>query len=367
MKHTVVDITTQEALILLATELNQKSRISFDTEYDSFKRYYGFTLHLLQIFDGETVFLIDPIALGTLDAIFPVFENEACQKVLYSGSEDLALLLALGCQTRNIFDVQIAATISNHGARNLAALMEAETGLEMNKSQQQSDWSKRPLTDAQRLYVANDVIHLLDMADALEDRVQEKNLIHVLQEENKALEDIVLRDHRPRLKSFHYKLNTDEFCRVLLAALEWRDQVGRTLNLPPARIIDAERLEHILKQPAATRVPWDAFHYKVAQSEDYKKQLHEILKSYDRASTLNTFERKPRVAPAYSDEEKEQILANQYQPVRDRLIASHGEISGEYLTRGLKKIITKTEIPDKPLKAYQATILEEMLLRPLSV
>lgn len=363
MKHPVVDITTQEALIHLASELNQKTRISFDTEYDSFKRYYGFTLHLLQIFDGETVFLIDPIALGKLDAIFPVFENEACQKVLYSGSEDLALLLALGCQTKNIFDVQIAATISNHSARNLAALMEAETGLEMNKSQQQSDWSKRPLTDAQRAYVANDVIHLLDVADALTIRVEDKNLLHVLQEENKALEEIVLRDHRPRLKSFHYKLNSDEFCRVLLAALEWRDHTGRTLNLPPARIIDAERLEHIVKQPDSARIPWDTFHYKVARSEEFKRTLLEILRGYDRENTLNTYERKPRVAPAYTEEEKEHIIAVQYQPVRDRLIALHGDISGEYLTRGLKKIITKTEVPDKPLKAYQTAILEEMQAR----
>jgi ribonuclease D len=362
MHYPIVDVITREALIKLAEELIHKPRISFDTEYDSFKRYYGFTLHLLQVFDGETVYLIDPLLIGELNPIFSVFENESCQKVLYSGSEDLALMLALGCQTKNIFDVQIAATISNHPARNLAALMEAETGQPINKSQQQSDWSKRPLTDAQREYVANDVIHLLDVADTLTSRIQAMGLMHVLEEENKALEEIVLRDHRPKLKSYHYKLHSDEFCRVLLAMLEWRDSVGKQLNLPPARIIDAEQLENILhqQQKQSTRILWDSFHYKVIRSEEYRKQLLDILDSYDRHNTLNTYERKPRISAAYTDEEKELILQQQYQPVRDELIQQYGDITGEYLTRGLKKIITKSEMTDKPLKAYQKAILRDM-------
>jgi hypothetical protein len=147
-----------------------------------------------------------------------------------------------------------------------------------------------------------------------------------------------------------------------MAMLEWRDRVGKQLNLPPARIIDAEQLEHILhqQQKQSTRILWDSFHYKVIRSEEYRKQLLDILDSYDRHNTLNTYERKPRIPAVYTDEEKELILQQQYQPVRDELIQQYGDITGEYLTRGLKKIITKSEMTDKPLKAYQMAILRDM-------
>ena len=57
---------------------------------------------------------------------------------------------------------------------------------------------------------------------------------------------------------------------------------------------------------------------------------------------------------------RSQLAMVQTNWVRDELIQQYGDITGEYLTRGLKKIITKSEMTDKPLKAYQKAILRDM-------
>ena len=343
--------------------LSDAPSLTIDTEYDSFKRSYGFKALLIQVFDGETVFIIDPLSGVDLKPLWSVFENENIQKMLYSGSEDIALLKAMGCSIRNVFDVQIAATLSNHPARNLGGLIEAETGEALDKSQQQSDWSKRPLTPAQLSYAANDVTFLSEIADRLVQQVAERRLLHVLEIENKALESIEERSHVPKLKPYHHRLHSDAFCHSLLELLHWRDRTAKDFDLPPVHIVDMEPLEKALQfqNDFLRSGEFAGFHYKVKKDADLRREVEAIVRAYDPTNLERKRERRPR-AIIFTKEEVDQIVQSKCIPFKEQAVERYGELTAEYLLRGLKKLVTTPEPDVSELKPYQVELYDCMRL-----
>jgi len=353
-QHPVEWIDSDSALSQACSGWNEGTSLTIDTEYDSFKRSYGFKALLIQVFDGSTVYIIDPLSGISLHPLWNCIEDENIQKILYSGSEDIALLKAMGCSIRNVFDVQIAATLSNHAARNLGGLIEAETGKTLDKSQQQSDWSKRPLTDAQLAYAANDVIFLPQIANTLTQRVAERGLMPILEVENKALEDIEERSHLPKLKPYHFRLHSDAFCESLLLLLQWRDRTAKTFDVPPVHIVDMEPLEKALQHKSVflRSGEFHGFHYKVKKDNRLRKEVEEIVQAYDPTNLERKRERKPRPA-SYTKEEIDQIIQSKCAPFKQIAVDRYGELTAEYLLRGLKKLVT-TPNPDlSDLKPYQ--------------
>jgi ribonuclease D len=352
--YPIVWIDSDAALhrFLERPELN--STFTFDTEYDSFKRSYGFKALLIQIFDGSTVFIIDPLSGIDLKRIWPLFENTDIQKILYSGSEDLALLKAMGCHTHNIFDVQIAATLSNHAARNLGGLIEAETGSPLDKSQQQSDWSLRPLSQEQLAYAANDVIYLPEIANRLTAQVAARGLLHVLQAENNALEEINPRSHSPKLKPYHHRLYSDAFCASLMQLLELRDDLAREWDLPPVHLSDLPVLEQALlkRDDFLAEHTWKGFHPKIRKSLKEQAKFLDIVRHFDPTDQSRIRERKPKRA-FYTKEETDKIIADRCAPFKQAAVERYGEITADYLLRGLKKLVTTPEPDLSDLKAYQ--------------
>lgn len=358
----VIWVNTADQVKDMIACLSDAPCLTIDTEYDSFKRSYGFKALLIQVFDGKTVYIIDPLSGISLQPLWSVFEDENIQKMLYSGSEDIALLKAMGCSIRNVFDVQIAATLSNHPARNLGGLIEAETGEALDKSQQQSDWSKRPLSDAQLSYAANDVVFLPGIADKLTHLVAERGLLHVLQTENKSLEAIEERSHVPKLKPYHFRLHSDAFCESLLQLLQWRDRTAKAFDVPPVHIVDLIPLEKALqfKSEFLRSGEFHGFHHKVKKNTELREEVEEIIRAYDPNNLERKRERKPRPL-SYTKEETDHIVQTKCAPFKQLAIERYGELTGEYLVRGLKKLVTTPEPDLSELKPYQLELFNCML------
>ena len=361
-KQTPHWVANPNALQDMIDTLGAAPRVAFDTEYDSFKRGYGFKLLLLQFTDGERVYVVDPLSGMAMEPLWRFLERDDQQKIVYSGSEDIALLKSMGCSIRNLFDVQIAATLSNHEARNLAGLIEVETGEVLDKSEQQSDWSRRPLRSEQLTYAANDVVHLMELKDSLLERVEARQLTHVLNLENLALEHIEPRSHTPKLKPYHYRQYSDAFCASLLELMEWRDGVARRYDLPPVHIVDVLPLERALQAPQEflRSGAFQGFHYKIKNDSDMRKQVEAIVRAYDPLDETRTRERKPR-KPFYSKEEIEQLSTTLCQPFKQLAVDQYGELTAEYLLRGLKKLVTTMDPDLSDLKPYQCELYTCML------
>lgn len=359
-------ISTSDELLSMVQDLHSVQEIAFDTEYDSFKREYGFKLLLMQIFDGEKIYIIDPLAVQDLTPLWGVLENPSIMKTVYSGSEDIALMKQLGCQVRNIFDVQIAATLCNHLALNLGDLIASITGEPADKRQQKSDWRARPLTNEQIIYAANDVIHLIQLKKNLNKSVEERQLVEVLAEENRTMELITPREHIPELKGQHYKYRSQSFCVALLKMILLRDTIARELNLPPVRVVDTRYLEEALedKQKFLSNREFRSFHPRIRNNDIWKEKFLSIIALYDPNDTTqarkeNAPDRFPRRL-LYSKEEQEEIITNKYDPVKVEMINIYGERTAEFLLRGLKKDLISPEEPKRNIREYQKALLHRI-------
>src|SRR4051812_6492453 len=62
-------VTTQTELEEACQILSKHSELAFDLEFDDMRYFYGRTLSLIQVFDGETAFLIDAVSLENIDPL----------------------------------------------------------------------------------------------------------------------------------------------------------------------------------------------------------------------------------------------------------------------------------------------------------
>lgn len=206
---TITDNSAQISKIL--TEANSCSIVAIDTEFVWTKTYYPIA-GLLQIaFLGE-VYLLDLIIDDFPKAQLKILlENQEVTKLLHSPDQDTRLLHKLcGGKTFNLFDTQLAAAFLGYPKQlSLAATIKEFKDIEICKSQQVSDWTRRPLTEKQLSYAAIDVLYLEEISETLKERLIESGRIDWFKEEsvelheNPALyEDLQVTDAYKKIKAY---------------------------------------------------------------------------------------------------------------------------------------------------------------------
>lgn len=179
-------VATSEGVLKAVDHLSQCKEIAIDLEFDRNSYAYGFTLCLIQINGNNQTFIIDPLA--PMIDISPLFRNilesSHILKVIHSPSEDLRLLQTLECYPLHMYDTERCAKLLNYSQTSLSFLLSEIIGVTINKKEQKSNWIKRPLTNSQLTYAANDVAHLLRLKDRLNSLVVERGVQHWVQDEN---------------------------------------------------------------------------------------------------------------------------------------------------------------------------------------
>lgn len=262
MKPTIHYFTTPAQVAELAGQLAALPRIGIDLEFDDNRYRYGRHLALIQIVDGEQVYLIDPLPLepdmaAGLEPLFAVLRDPTVAKVFHSCKSDILLLDELfGVHCRSIVDTSVQFTLLALEDNNisLGRLIASELGLEVDKGEQKSNWLKRPLTEAQKEYAANDVRYLFELTDRLATRLQQQGRAQWAHEENLALESVRYgRDEqRPYQRlAGKYRVGPQEL--PLFRELYWlRDRVARQLDRPSYMVLSNDRLAELARQPIAS-------------------------------------------------------------------------------------------------------------------
>ncbi|MBA6339919.1 ribonuclease D [Colwellia sp. MB02u-10] len=178
-------VEDSEQLHLVCQRYSQASVLAIDTEFVRTRTLYP-KLGLIQINDGKTLALIDPVALPDLSPFWQLLENPNVQKVLHACSEDLEVFLTAGnCQPLNLIDSQIIMSFLGHGiSMGYAAMIAHYTGIEVDKSESRADWMKRPLTQKQLSYAAADVEHLFDILPRLMADIEQSGWLAAVKEES---------------------------------------------------------------------------------------------------------------------------------------------------------------------------------------
>lgn len=146
--------------------------IGIDTEFVR-ERTYRADLGLVQLSDGETVWLVDPLKTGPIDSMARLFEAPHIVKILHAPSEDLDVLLyTTGACPDPLFDTQIACSLLGESLQlSYHKMVDWMLGITIDKGETRSNWLKRPLRPAQLHYAALDVCLLPMMYRELNQRL----------------------------------------------------------------------------------------------------------------------------------------------------------------------------------------------------
>ena len=242
----------------------QRSFVALDTEFMRVDTFYPIAA-LLQVGDGETVWLIDPLQIRDWSPFAALLEDSAVVKVLHSCSEDLEVFRRLtGSCPQPLFDTQIAAGYLNIGfSMGYSRLVKELLGIELPKDETRSDWLQRPLSDMQVRYAAEDVQHLCAVYRTLDARLSDEKRAWLLEDGAElvaAQGESVDPQEAWREVKLAWRLNAQQL-GVLRALCAWREEQARARNQPRNRILRERSL-----WPLARTQPRDAV--SLARIED---------------------------------------------------------------------------------------------------
>ena len=155
-------IDSLEDLAFLNKELLAKPFVGVDTEFRR-TRKDNMRLALLQINDGEEIYLIDTISIDKPKNQVSFLFSEEVTKIFHSCKEDVEAIYSwTNQQMLNIFDTQLANSFLN-GEYSISyqALVQEKLDIILEKKETRSNWLRRPLSDDQLKYASLDVEYLI--------------------------------------------------------------------------------------------------------------------------------------------------------------------------------------------------------------
>lgn len=362
-------IDTAAALAGCLATLAAQPSIAFDLEFDNNLRGYGITLCLIQVATPEACYLIDPLAGLDLGGLYAIFEDERIEKIVHSPGEDLRLLHSLGCYPKNLFDVQVVAILLNYEHISLAALLLEKMGLTLSKGQQRSDWKQRPLSPAQSLYAAADVIWLHSLKELLIAEARPKGLMPFVQEEQDGLSTTI---HKIEAKQSFlkpadlHKLNPREQY-VLNAVYRYRDVLARKLNKPAFMVMDDTVVRALAE--GSLRVSElgtsRGLHHSLKKETSLNELSEQLQAIQDAATALSLATILPRRKFLSREEHAAREQAGKdkiekFAPLQEALAAAYGQFAARFiLSNGTVNDLVLHDIHLADLKPYRQTLLKD--------
>ena len=289
--------------------------VALDTEFIRERTYYP-QLALVQLAVPGDALLVDPLVPGMDDALKPLLDDARVTKLMHSASEDLqALLRGCGSVPAPLFDTQVAAAMAGMGAGlGYQKLVEQVTGVSLDKGETRSDWLRRPLSESQLHYAAEDVLHLHALHAELERRLRELGRMEWLSADTERATRNARADADDPFPHLALRsaaaLDPDGQAR-LCRLLRWRDREARRLDRPRSWILDNE-----LAVALCRRVPDDIHRF------------NDLLDRHPKAPRKARPELWEVVAAPLGDAERDVPLARAEPPDKARLKRLQEAVAG---------------------------------------
>lgn len=226
--------------------------VAVDTEFLRETTYWP-KLCLVQAAAPGVEALIDPLAPGLdLAPLLDLMERPGVVKVFHAARQDLEIFLKLmGRLPSPVFDAQIGAMAVGLGdSIAYDGLVNGMLGRRIDKTHRFTDWSRRPLSEAQLAYALADVTHLRDLFPLMRDKLDQSGRTHWIAEELDNLLDPEIYDSTPEKAWRRLKLRkgSADYIAVLQAAAAWRERQAQTRDVPRGRILKDDALQEIAEQ-----------------------------------------------------------------------------------------------------------------------
>lgn len=292
-------ISDASGMSRLLERLDGESEVAVDTEADSFYRYQE-RVCLVQITVGDEDFLIDPLADVDLGALGPMFADPDVVKIFHDGEFDLTLFQRCnGLRFANLFDTRVACSALGHEGVGLAAVLDRYFDVQLDKSQQRSDWGRRPLSEAQLGYARLDTHFLLPLCDRIGEELDQRDrrMIHDAEVERLMAQELSERKPGPHdwLKLKGSRKLDPIGRRVLERAFFAREAEAEKRDRPPFKVLAHGALvEFAKRRPRSLPQVMDLPQVSASQA----KRLYPLLQdALAEAEELGPIERFPYVPP----------------------------------------------------------------------
>ena len=244
-------ITTTADLAAFCEQIKGQPFIAVDTEFMRETTYWP-KLCLIQVASPTAHAVIDPLAGGIdLTPLLEVLRDPATLIVFHAARQDVEIFNNLGAMPARLFDTQVAGMAAGFGEQiAYDALVRQMLKIELDKSSRFTDWSRRPLSEAQLTYALADVTHLAALFPMLRKRLEEAGRMAWVEAEMAALIDPANYDVSPenawrRLKP---RKHAPRYMAVFKAVAAWRELTAQARDQPRGRILKDDAIDEVATQ-----------------------------------------------------------------------------------------------------------------------
>lgn len=243
-------IKTPESLEKFCQSIKAVPWLAIDTEFQREKTYYS-KLALIQIATPDIVAIIDPLACD-IDPLLDVLYDESIIKVFHAARQDQEIFYNLrGKPLSPVFDTQIAAPLLGHPEQaGYARLVDDILSVQLAKAHSRTDWIRRPLSEDQITYAADDVIYLVQIYLVLLKQLEQKQRLSWLAPQFNDLANAALYAAPPELAWKRIRATKrlkGSALSIVQALAEWREDYAKKRDIPRGWLIKDDILIELAK------------------------------------------------------------------------------------------------------------------------
>ncbi len=249
-------ITTNEALAEICERVAHHPFVTVDTEFLRETTFWP-KLCVIQLASPDEAVAIDALSPDLdLEPFFVLMRNTAVLKVFHAARQDLEIIWKMsGSVPAPLFDTQVAAMVCGYGDQvSYEQLAGSLAGARIDKTSRFTDWSRRPLTEAQIEYALADVTHLRTVYLKLAQRLEKTGRAYWLDEEMAILSAPSTYEQKPaeawlRLRN---RARKPRDLAIIMELAEWREAEAQTRDVPRSRVLKDDTIAEIATAAPAT-------------------------------------------------------------------------------------------------------------------
>ena len=245
-------ITTTAELAQACKLMAAHPFVTVDTEFLRESTYYPL-LCVAQMASPDEAVVIDALAPGIdMAPFYALMADEKVMKVFHAARQDIEIVWhAAKLIPHPIFDTQVAAMVLGYGdSISYDHLVQRITGDTLDKSHRFTDWTRRPLAEAQLRYAISDVTHLRDVYLKLVVDLRERGRAEWVEDEMHVLTspDTYRLEPENAWQRLKTRVRKPKELAVLIEVAAWREREAQARDVPRARVLKDEAIADIAVQ-----------------------------------------------------------------------------------------------------------------------
>jgi len=249
-------ITSTKKLAEACTRLAKYPFVTVDTEFQRETTYYP-KLCIAQIASSDEAVVVDALAEDIdLTPFFELMADKRVIKVFHAARQDIEICWhAAEIIPTPLVDTQVAAMVLGYGdSISYEQLVQRITGDSLDKSHRFTDWTRRPLAEAQLAYAVSDVTHLRDVYVKLAADLEERGRTEWMKEELKVLTspDTYRMEPEHAWERLKTRVRKPKELAILIEVASWREHEARTRDVPRGRVLKDDVIGDIAIQAPTT-------------------------------------------------------------------------------------------------------------------